>query len=431
MPDAVIESLDQEGRGVAHCDGKAVFIEGALPGERVEYSPYRRKPTFELATLTRVVKGGVLRATPRCRFFGSCGGCSLQHLDARAQVALKQRVLEDSLWHIGKVVPELILPAIHGPAWGYRHRARLSVRYVAKKGGMLVGFHEKRSSYVADMTSCEVLPPQVAALLAPLRTTLGQLSIYNRVPQVEVAVGEDRTALVLRILEPLSAEDRALLGQFAARHAVDLYLQPEGPDSVEPFAPAEAPDLYYAVPEYQLKMRFAPTDFTQVNHAVNRVLLRRAMSLLEPQPGERIADFFCGIGNFALAIARSGAEVIGVEGSAELVRRAERNAAANDLSCNTQFRVMNLFDVDEAAMRALGTFDRMLIDPPREGAIAGVKALAEERPARIVYVSCSPATLARDAALLVHEQGYVLSAAGVVNMFPHTSHVESIAVFNK
>lgn len=431
MPDAVIESLDQEGRGVAHCDGKAVFIEGALPGERVEYSPYRRRPTFELATLTRVVKGGALRATPRCRFFGNCGGCSLQHLDARAQVALKQRVIEDSLWHIGKVVPELILPAIHGPAWGYRHRARLSVRHVAKKGGMLVGFHEKRSSYVADMTSCEVLPPHVAALLSPLRTTLGQLSIFNRVPQVEVAVGEDRTALVLRILEPLSAEDRTLLREFAARHAVDLYLQPKGPDSVEPFAPAEAPDLHYAVPEYQLKMRFAPTDFTQVNHAVNRVLLRRAMSLLEPQPGERIADFFCGIGNFALAIARSGAEVIGVEGSAELVRRAERNAAANDLSRNTRFRVMNLFEVDEAAMRALGTFDRVLIDPPREGAIAVVKGLAERRPARIVYVSCSPATLARDAAVLVREQGYVMSAAGVVNMFPHTSHVESIAVFDK
>ncbi|MGQ0750076.1 MAG: 23S rRNA (uracil(1939)-C(5))-methyltransferase RlmD [Betaproteobacteria bacterium] len=430
MPLARIESLDQEGRGVAHCDGKAVFVEGALPGETVEYSPYRRKPTFELATLSRVAKGGALRVTPRCAFFGNCGGCSLQHLDTRAQVAVRQRVLEDSLWHVGKVVPDLILPAIHGPAWGYRHRARLAVRHVAKKGGVLVGFHEKRSSYVADMTSCEVLPSHVSALLVPLRETLGRLSIFNRVPQIEVAVGDDRTVLVLRILEPLSADDQALLRQFADRHDVHLYLQPRGPDSAEPFAPAGDADLYYSLPEFQLRMRFAPTDFTQVNHAVNRVLVRRALRLLDPRPGERVADFFCGIGNFTLAIARSGAEVIGVEGSAELVRRAEANAAANGLARGARFRVMNLFEVDEASASDLGRLDRVLIDPPREGAIALVKALARQRPVRIVYVSCSAATLARDAGVLVHTLGYSLSAAGVVNMFPHTSHVESIAVFD-
>lgn len=430
MPEARIESLDQEGRGVAHADGKTVFVEGALPGETVEYSPYHRKPTFELATLTRVVKGGALRVTPRCAFFGDCGGCSLQHLDARAQVAVKQRVLEDSLWHIGKVEPDLILPAIYGPAWGYRHRARLSVRHVAKKGGTLVGFREKRSSYVADMTGCEVLPPHVSALLVPLRETLGRLSIYNRVPQVEVAVGDERTVLVLRILEPLSEGDRDLLGQFAERHAVHLYLQPRGPDSAKRFAPDEEPDLHYSLPEFQLRIRFAPTDFTQVNHAVNRVLVRRALTLLDPRPGERVADFFCGLGNFTLAIARSGAEVVGMEGSAVLVRQAEANAAANGLERSAQFRAMNLFEVDEASVRDLGRLDRALIDPPREGAIALVKALAGPRPARIVYVSCNAATLARDAGALVHSLGYTLSAAGVVNMFPHTSHVESIAVFD-
>lgn len=431
MQPALIESLDQEGRGVAHCDGKAVFIEGALPGETVEFSSYRKKRNFELATLSRVFKESALRATPRCPFFGKCGGCSLQHLDARAQVAVKQRVLEDDLWHIGRVVPELILPAIHGPAWEYRHRARLSVRYVAKKGGVLVGFHEKRSSYVADMTSCEVMPRYVSALIGPLRAVLGQLSIRDRIPQVEVAVGEGVTVLVLRILQALSAEDRALLEEFAVRHAVRLFLQTKGPDSAQPLSANAEADIYYALPEFSLDLKFAPTDFTQVNHAINRVLVRRALCLLDPRPEERIADLFCGIGNFALAIARRGAQVIGVEGSAELVRRAEANAAANGLAASAQFRVLNLFDVDHAAMAALGPLDRMLIDPPREGAIAAAKALAEDRPARIVYISCNPATLARDAAFLVHTCGYALSAAGVVNMFPHTSHVESIAVFDK
>ncbi|MBI4204439.1 MAG: 23S rRNA (uracil(1939)-C(5))-methyltransferase RlmD [Betaproteobacteria bacterium] len=426
-----IESLDQEGRGVARRDGKTIFIDGALPGETVECSSYRKKRNFELASLNRLVKASALRSVPRCPFFGKCGGCSLQHLDVRAQVAMKQRVIEDDLWHIGRVVPELVLPAIHGPTWGYRHRARFSVRYVAKKGGMLVGFHEKRSSYVADMTSCEVMAPQVSALIAPLRATLGRLSIRERIPQVEVSVGADGTVLVLRILQPLTEDDRAVLKAFAEQHAVRFYLQPRGPDSAHPFWPAAEADLYYTLPEFDLKLRFAPTDFTQVNHAVNRVLVRRALRLLDPQPGERVADLFCGIGNFTLAIARCGAHVIGVEGSSELAARAAANAAANRLAHATEFRVLNLFEIDQAGLGAIGPLDRMLIDPPREGAIAVVKALPENAPARIVYISCNPATLARDAAVLVHGRGYRLSAAGVVNMFPHTSHVESVAVFDK
>ena len=426
-----IESLDQEGRGVARRDGKAVFIEGALPGELVTYSPWRKKPTYEVATLGEVLEESPARVAPRCPHFGLCGGCSLQHFDARAQVAVKQRVLEDSLWHIGRVRPGHILPAIHGPSWNYRHRARFTVRYVPKKGGALVGFHEKKSSYVADMDSCEVLPRRMSVLIRPLRELVSALSIRNRLPQIEIALGEGADVLVFRILEPLLPPDTELLRAFARLHDVRLYLQPGGPDTAAPMTAEDETDLNYALPEFDLKIRFAPTDFTQVNHAVNRVLVRRALALLDPRPGERIADLFCGVGNFTLAIARSGAAVTGVEGSAELVRRAASNAEANGLAAVARFVERDLYRAVEDPLAGLGRFDRMLIDPPRDGAVEVVKALPEEGPRRIVYVSCNPGTLARDAAVLTQTRGYVLEAAGVINMFPHTSHVESIAVFEK
>ena len=431
MSSLIVESLDQEGRGVARRDGKAVFIEGALPGETVTYSPYRKKSTYEIATLGKVLKQSAQRVAPRCRYFGLCGGCSLQHLDARAQVAIKQRVLEDSLWHIGRVRPEQILPAIHGPTWGYRHRARLAARYVPKKGGALVGFHEKRSSYIADMGSCEVLPDRLSALLRPLRDLVGALSIRSRLPQVEIAVGEEADVLVLRVLEQPSDGDTVLLRKFAARHGARLYLQQGGPETAAPMSPADEVDLYYSLPEYDLQIRFGPTDFTQVNHAVNRVLVRRALALLDPQPGERVADMFCGVGNFSLAIARRGATVVGVEGSSGLVVRAADNATANGLSALASFVEMDLYRLHDSGLAGLGRFERMLLDPPREGAVEVVKALPEDGPRRLVYVSCSPGTLARDAGVLTQTRGYRLSAAGVVNMFPHTSHVESIAVFEK
>lgn len=424
-----VESLDQEGRGVAHRDGKAIFIEGALPGERVTASVYRRKPTFELATVSSVRKAAASRVVPRCAYFGLCGGCALQHVDIATQVAVKQRALEDALWHIGKVRADQILSPIHGPAWAYRHRARFTVRYVPKKGGMLVGFHEKRSSYVADMTSCAVVPDRISDLLPKLRETLGRLSIRTRVPQIELAIGEGADVLVLRILEPLSAADEALLEDFSKRHAVYVYLQPGGPETAHPFCPPEGADLHYALPEFDVRIYFRPTDFTQVNHAVNAVLVRRAMRLLEPQAGERIADLFSGLGNFALPIARSGAQVVAIEGSDSLVARARTNAERNGLASRIRFETMNLFAIDAEKLAALGRFDRMLIDPPRDGAVELVKALDEDAPRRVVYVSCSPATLARDAAILVHTKGYSLKAAGIVNMFPHTSHVESIAQF--
>jgi 23S rRNA (uracil1939-C5)-methyltransferase len=426
-----VESLDQEGRGIARRDGKAIFIEGALPGETVSYSVYRKKPSYEVATLGSVIVESASRVEPRCPHFGVCGGCSLQHLDARAQVAIKQRVLEDSLWHIGRVRPEQMLPAIHGSAWGYRQRARLTVRHVAKKGGALVGFHEKKSSYVADMDSCEVLPERLSELLSPLRELVSALTIRSRMPQIEVALGGEADVLVFRVLEPLTPDDIALLARFAKRHRVEVYLQPGGPGTEHPLPSEEPADLWYSLPEFDLRIRFAPTEFTQVNHGVNTVLVRRAMGLLEPRPGERVADLFCGVGNFALAIARLGASVVGFEGSAELVRRATANAATNGLSPSVTFTELDLFHLGDTGLSQWGPFDRMLLDPPRDGAAAVVKALPDGGPRRLVYVSCNAATLARDASFLVQARGYVLSAAGVVNMFPHTSHVESIAVFDK
>lgn len=427
----VVESLDYEGRGIAHADGKVIFIEGALTGERVTYSSYRKKTSFELAQLGQVIKPTFMRVQPKCKHFGVCGGCSMQHMDARAQVAAKQRILEDNLWHIGKVKAQTILPPIYGQPWGYRQRARLSVRHVLKKGKTLVGFREKRGGYVADMQHCEILTPKIAKLLPLLGQLNESFTTRDILPQIEVAVGEHVDVLVLRILQALSPADEEAIKQFADTHAVQFWLQTKGPETVVPFYPLDAPPLTYSLPEFGITMPFAPTEFTQVNADMNRVMVSRAMRLLNPQPNERIADLFCGLGNFTLPIARSGAQAVGIEGSAALVQRAVQNAAFNDLSGNTQFSAMNLFEIDEAALAQLGHFDKMLIDPPRDGAFELVKALGTDTPGCIVYVSCNPATLARDAEILVHQKGYVLKAAGVMNMFPHTSHVESIALFEK
>ena len=427
MPLASIESLDREGRGVAHVDGKAVFVDGAVTGEFVEYAAYRKKPAWEAAQIVRVEKESAARVSPRCAFFGTCGGCSMQHVEERTQVAAKQRVLEDALWHIARLRPETLLRPLHGLFWGYRHRARMSVRFVPGKGGSLVGFRERKSRYVTDMTSCEVLPPRISDLLRPLRALVDSLDIQERLPQIEVAVGEELVVLVFRVLVPPGPADAERLRQFADRHGVQLWLQPEGPDSAHPFWPLETPDLYYALPEFGLRIAFGPTDFTQVNHAANRVLVRRALSLLDPHPGESITDFFCGLGNFSLPIASRGAEVFGIEGNAGLVARAAENAERNGLADRCRFAVADLFDARACA--ALPASDKVLLDPPREGAMELVKSFAGKPPRRVVYVSCDPATFARDSEVLVHTQGYRLVAAGVVNMFPHTSHAESLALF--
>lgn len=446
LVDLEIESLDLEAQGVAHHEGKVVFVSGALPGERVRAALRRRKPRFDTADTVEVLRESSQRVRPRCPHFGVCGGCSMQHLDAAAQLAIKQRALEDQLHHLGKVQAGNILRPIAGPSWGYRYRARLSVRHVPRKGGVLVGFHERGSSYVADMRECHVLAPGVAALLLPLRDLVGALSIRDRMPQIEVAVGEREAAglcvaLVFRVLQSLSADDEALLRSFARSHGAEIWLQPAGPDSIELLCDAQGEAgvslLGFHLAEFGVTLPFRPTDFTQVNHAINAVLVRRAITLLDPQPDERVADLFCGLGNFSLPLARRARAVVGIEGSRSLVRRAADNAALNGLGDRTQFVAQDLFKMDAAAWQTLGHFDRVLIDPPREGALEVCKAVsaqsAEERscaPRRVVYVSCNPATLARDAAVMVHVGGYRLAAAGAVNMFPHTSHVESVAVFD-
>jgi 23S rRNA (uracil1939-C5)-methyltransferase len=436
-----VESLDLDAQGVAHnAEGKVVFIEGALPGERVQVQVHRRKNQWEQASVTAVARESSQRVRPACPHFGlhagACGGCKMQHLHPAAQVAVKQRTLEDNLWHLAKVRPERVLRPIEGPAWGYRYRARLSVRHVAKKGAVLVGFHERKSRYIADMRECHVLPPRVSALLMPLRELVMTMDARETLPQIELAMGDRVLALVLRHLEPLSAADLARLRAFGEANGVQWWLQPKGPDSVRRLDEG-GEELAYALPEFGVTMPFKPTDFTQVNPHINRVLVQRAIGLLDPQRDERVIDWFCGLGNFTLPLATRAREALGIEGSATLVERARGNAAGNGLSAS--FAARDLFELTPEALAADGHAHRWLVDPPREGAFALAKATADlvhsgsdwQPPSRIVYVSCNPATLARDAGLLVHQAGYRCAAAGVVNMFPHTAHVESIAVFER
>ena len=457
-----VESLDLEGQGVAHkADGKVVFIEGALPFEYVSANINRTKNSWERGTLTAVHRESSQRVEPHCPHFGlhtgACGGCKMQHLHVSTQVAVKQRALEDNLWHLGKLRPETIFRPIEGPAWGYRYRARLSVRYVRKKGTVLVGFHERKSRYVADMQVCPVLPPHVDALLMPLRALIASLEAVETCPQIELACGDSVTALVLRHLEPLSNADLARLREFARQHAgVQWWLQSKGPETV--CLLDEGGDvLSYDLPEFGITMPFKPTDFTQVNPQINRVLVSRALRLLDAQADERVIDWFCGLGNFTLPLATQAREVLGIEGSDTLVARSRENYLKNKDSANTsmplaatEFAARNLFDMTPEHLIADGIADKWLVDPPREGAFALARSLASlhqqklglsedpatlganawRPPKRIVYVSCNPSTLARDAGLLVHQAGYRCSGAGVVNMFPHTAHVESIAVFD-
>lgn len=441
-----VDALDIDAQGVARRpDGKVVFIDGALPFEVVSANVHRKKNNWEQGTLTAIHRESSQRVKGRCPHFGlhegACGGCKMQHLHPAAQVAIKQRVLEDNLWHLGKVRPQTVLRPIEGPAWNYRWRARFSVRHVRKKGAVLVGFHERKSRYVADIRECHVVPTHVSDLLLPLRALIGSMDAIETVPQIELACGDEVTALVLRHLEPLSEGDVAKLRDFARLHpGVQWWVQPKGPDTVRLLDEGGA-ELAYALPEFGIRMPFRPTDFTQVNPHINRVLVHRALSLLAAQRGERVIDWFCGLGNFTLPLTTQAGEVLGIEGSEALVARAQENCSRNSVQGRVSFAARNLFEMTAQQLVADGTAERWLVDPPREGAFALVKALADlhqegdregwKPPSRIVYVSCNPATLARDAGLLVHQAGYTCSAAGVVNMFPHTAHVESIAVFDR
>ena len=467
-----VESLDIEAQGIAHrADGKVVFIEGALPYEVVTVNVYRKKPSFEKAIAMQIHRESSQRVTPFCPHFGlhtgACGGCKMQHLHIGAQVAVKQRVLEDNLLHIGKLKPDNLMRAIEGPAWGYRYRARLSVRYVRKKGEVLVGFHERKSSYVTDMSHCPVLPLHVSNMLLPLRALIASLDAKETVPQIELACGDTNseivTALVLRHMDDLSEGDKAKLRAFAAVHpGLQWWLQPGGLETVA-LLDDDVPQLSYALPEFGVVMPFKPTDFTQVNPHINQVLVSRALRLLDVQPHERVIDWFCGLGNFTLPLATRAREVLGIEGSDVLVARAAQNYLLNQASAQqirapaaTKFVARNLFEMTPAMLVKDGMADKWLVDPPREGAFELFKSLAALHqqlvtgvpcddgihqqslqlgnwclPKRIVYVSCNPATLARDAGVLVQSGAYRCSSAGVVNMFPHTAHVESIAVFDR
>jgi 23S rRNA (uracil1939-C5)-methyltransferase len=457
-----VESLDLDAQGVAHkADGMVVFIEGALPFEEVQFNVHRRKNNWEQGTVTAIARESSQRVRPGCPHFGlhtgACGGCKMQHLDAAAQVAVKQRALEDNLWHLGKVRPENMMRPLEGPTWHYRYRARLSVRHVVKKGTVLIGFHERKSRYLADMQVCPVLPAQVSDMLMPLRALIATMDARDTCPQIELACGDapggaglGAIALVLRHLEPLSAADVERLKAFAAQYAgVQWWLQAKGPETVK-LLEQRQPVLSYALPEFGVTMPFKPTDFTQVNPHINRALVSRALRLLDVQPHERVIDWFCGLGNFTLPLASRAREVLGIEGSDTLVARATENFERNRPASSgrpalaaTRFVARNLFEMTPAMLVADGAADKWLVDPPREGAFALAKALADlhqqveahasdwAAPKRIVYVSCNPSTLARDAGLLVHQAGYVCTFAGVVNMFPHTAHVESIAVFDR
>ena len=462
-----VESLDIEAQGIAHrADGKVVFIEGALPYEVVTANVYRKKPSFEKAMVMAIHRESSQRVTPGCPYFGmhtgACGGCKMQHLHVGAQVAVKQRVLEDNLQHIGKLKADNMMRAIEGPAWGYRYRARLSVRYVRKKGEVLVGFHERKSSFVTDMSHCAVLPPHVSNMLLPLRALIASLDAKETVPQIELACGDSITALVLRHMDTLGEGDKTKLRAFAAVHpGLQWWLQSGGLETVA-LLDEGVPQLSYALPEFGVVMPFKPTDFTQVNPHINQVLVSRALRLLDVQPHERVIDWFCGLGNFTLPLATRAREVLGIEGSEALVARSRENYLLNQATSQqirarvaTTFIARNLFEMTPAMLAKDGMADKWLVDPPREGAFELFKSLAALHqqivtgvpcddgihqqslvlgnwvlPKRIVYVSCNPATLARDAGVLVQSGAYRCSSAGVVNMFPHTAHVESIAVFD-
>ncbi len=423
-----IQSLDAEGSGVGRLDGKVVFVAGALPGERVSLQCFETTPRYDRARLLSVDRPSSQRTVPPCPHAGVCGGCSLQHLDPLAQVAVKQRHLEDQLWHIGRIRPGQMLPPIIGPHLAYRSKARLSVRVPGTRGA-LVGFREYHSSFVAEITQCPILDPRVGKRILDLRALVARLEEPRNLPQIEIACTSDVAALVFRHLRPLSPRDQKLLGKFGQEHGLQIWLQGGGPETIHCIAPDNPAPLVYTIPEYRLRLRFAPLVFTQVNQSINPLLIRRAMSLLDPQPGENIVDLFCGLGNFTLPMAALGAEVLGVEGDARLTRLAAENAAENGLSDRAHFCSADLTQTRITDLLAGKTVRKMLIDPPRSGAIEVLKNLPPELQ-RLVYVSCNPDTLARDAAFLVHE-GFRLCSAGVINMFPHTAHVESIALFTR
>ncbi len=429
--EATIESLSHEGRGLAHIDGKTVFIDGALVGETVMFRYRRSHARYAEGSFEGLVANpSPDRVDPECKHFAICGGCSLQHMDPERQIQHKANVLQEQLQHIGGVQAQQILPALTGPLWGYRHKARLGVKHVIKKDKVLVGFREKYSSYVADIDSCEVLHPNVGHILDELAELIGSLSVYNKIAQIEVAVADNKTALIFRNLAKLCSEDVKKLYLFGESRKLGMYLQPGGPNTVQTLSGEEEDELTYQLDEGDISIHFAPTDFTQVNVAINQLMVKQVIALLEPKPDDRILDLFCGLGNFTLAIAKRAAHVTGVEGAAALVEKANYNAGLNNIA-NTTFFTADLSQPELQEDIIAGKYDKVLLDPPRSGAQVVIEQMNLKNINKLVYVSCNPATPARGAGILVKDKGYKLRAAGVMDMFPHTTHVESIAVFER
>lgn len=424
-----IDSLAHDGRGVGKHNGKAVFVDGALPGEKVSITLKKRRRRYDHAELVQVITSSDDRIEPRCEHFGQCGGCSLQHMRPEKQISYKHTQLQENLQRIGKVEPQGWLAPLQASGWAYRRKARLGLRYVHKKGRVLVGFREKGSSFITDTRRCEILYPSVGLQLEAIAAAVNGLSIRDQVPQIEVAVGSAQTCLIFRVLADLNEQDIMILKELAAKLEVSVLLQPAGPDSIYPLNPMPEP-LYYDLPDWQLRMLFEPQDFTQVNMELNQLMIRQALEHLQLTAEDRVLDLFCGLGNFSLPIARSAAFVLGVEGDAEMVRRAEMNAAKNQIS-NCEFHAADLFtELAEFSFLKQG-FNKVLLDPPRSGAEQAAIWLSRKPVERIVYVSCNPATLARDAEILVHQGGYTLEQAGAMDMFPHTAHTEAMAVFSR
>ncbi len=427
--DLVITGLSHDGRGVASWDEKKVFVHGALPGEQAQVKITQRLRRYDEGVALAITQPAAQRVEPGCVHYGMCGGCALQHLSGAGQLEAKQDSLMQNLERIGNVKPQTILPPLKGPEWHYRRKARMSVRWVRKKESALVGFRERSSGFVTEMDSCEVLDPRIASVLPDLRQLIGSMQAREAIPQIEVACGDEQCALVFRNMEALSDSDTEALRQFARQHQLAVLLQPKGPNSIYPLEP-ETVALEYALPEFDLRLAFGPSDFTQVNAELNRSMLQRAMELLQPGPDDCVLDLFCGLGNFTLPLARKAGHVVGVEGDQGLVDRARTNAQRNQLS-NVEFHMANLVEDQQHASWWQHRFSQVLIDPPRSGAQEVLPLIAATAAEKLLYVSCHPASLARDAGILVHEHGFRLESAGIMDMFPQTGHVESIALFSR
>jgi len=429
IEEAAIRGMTVDGRGVADIEGKRVFVDAALTGERVRFQRARKRRNYDEAELVEVLSAAPSRQEARCEVFGVCGGCRLQHLEGSAQLGLKQQSLLEALDRIGKVTPERVLSPLVGEQFGYRRRARLGVKYVEKKGRLLIGFRERRKPYIADMGHCETLIPELASLLPKLTELIADLSVCRSTPQVELSADDSTAALIFRVLEAPTERDLEKLAEFGRKNQVQVWLQTGGPATVAPLNNVAYEPLRYALPDYGLQLEYGPLDFVQVNQGVNQLMIRQALDLLDPQPSERILDLFCGIGNFTLPLARTGAHVTGVELSPEMVSKALQNAALNNLS-NANFHAADLTTMDADAAW-VGSYDTVVLDPPRAGAAEAIDFVVATGAQRILYVSCHPGSLARDAGVLVHEHGFQLKAAGAMDMFPQTSHVEAMALFER